>query len=1161
MSQFPKSGFLARAATSSAAAATRASLRAKPTNAPSSSSSSPSRRTSHSHPNPPPPQQQQRSASPPTSPSAPASGAAPASASSSSSSSSVSTPITATAPGANSSLPYPASASSHIHISEAGAGHQYHHFEPYGPHLPGHAAGIPPASGPSPSSSSSAAAIPIPIGSPISSLSNPASPTFVSIGVHLATSSSNVFGPSSAPAVQASFASALTTVAPTARRPFNFWPQAVVTSSSTSSPSATASGYAAAAAAAQQVQTVTSPLLGSPSQQQQQSSPATPTPAHAKHQSNPRPSPADIFLSSLNSDFDPSLPWSAGSSTPVDWLSSSLASTRIQSSVSWEGRNALPGPQHAYAQLHAAERSTPVPSASKRSRTASSAQWRRPPPINFDTTIANGENWNASFSSNHYRAPDGSFVEGPALLGSSGSGSGSSSTSGSGSNAQAHAGSSSSSSQHQQGGSSHHQQHQQHHQQHGRSPPPHPNPYPSNTPSLGSTGALITRPPSSGSSSTSSSSPFNASSSLSQAAAAASSNANSTPLNGNGFGAPGGISARAFSIPPQSHTFGHAVDPQFHFEHGAYGIPKRHPLASVQRKRRKADAAGKERSSSVAGGAAGFFAAAASTLVGGVTSNSTLASAPKPTEEVKEAAVPSPNFTNATSNATAADQAAAAASQKLVDEDAATYGTAAGTASNSSEEGAAAVQPPAERRRPRGIRENGRIVHDRLRSVQVGEDAYFLREDALGVADGVGGWASRPGADPALFSRLLMHFCSVELSRFDSLSSEELAAKDGAMLRRWAHVDPVEILHCAWHRCVRAARREGIIGSSTALVAVLRGDELRIANVGDCVLLIIRQGDLLFRSTEQQHSFNFPVQLGMMGDTVESVAEELQRRKEAKEKAAAAEAAGGEKGEGAAAGSGKTGENTEEEDTDDEPIPDGVDYTIDGHGNAQSMDASGDSAQSGAKGVAGPEGKGASKPFDTSGEVSASSSDANDEESEVEWDEPRRDAGRWSVKVEPGDVIIIGSDGLVDNLFDEDILEEVLRFAPAPPEASGADAAVAADGEEGAEKGAEDGAEQEQADRSPFGTWLPPDFSPQLVSEALCSRAKAVSEDSRALYSPFQQRAVTEGLHYVGGKLDDISVLVAVVGAHNVGTDNEGKLFVSSQSLHSYPTSTTKNAS
>lgn len=44
-----------------------------------------------------------------------------------------------------------------------------------------------------------------------------------------------------------------------------------------------------------------------------------------------------------------------------------------------------------------------------------------------------------------------------------------------------------------------------------------------------------------------------------------------------------------------------------------------------------------------------------------------------------------------------------------------------------------------------------------LLSVQVGEDAYFVRNDSLGVADGVGGWAGRKGADPGLFAARLMH--------------------------------------------------------------------------------------------------------------------------------------------------------------------------------------------------------------------------------------------------------------------------------------------------------------------------------------------------------------------------------------------------------------------
>jgi serine/threonine protein phosphatase PrpC len=74
----------------------------------------------------------------------------------------------------------------------------------------------------------------------------------------------------------------------------------------------------------------------------------------------------------------------------------------------------------------------------------------------------------------------------------------------------------------------------------------------------------------------------------------------------------------------------------------------------------------------------------------------------------------------------------------------------------------------------------------------------------------------------------------------------------------------------------------------------------------------------------------------------------------------------------------------------------------------------------------------------------------------------------------PAQIVILSSDGLVDNLFDEDILEEVLRYARfAPAEPAGLSAGL---------------------------TLMR--FAPQIVSEALCKRAKAVSEDQHAVTSP-----------------------------------------------------------
>lgn len=63
----------------------------------------------------------------------------------------------------------------------------------------------------------------------------------------------------------------------------------------------------------------------------------------------------------------------------------------------------------------------------------------------------------------------------------------------------------------------------------------------------------------------------------------------------------------------------------------------------------------------------------------------------------------------------------------------------------------------------------------------------------------------------------------------------------------------------------------------------------------------------------------------------------------------------------------------------------------------------------------------------------------------------------------------------------------------------------------------------------------PPDSpaSPQMLSEALCEAAQDASEETGSA-SPFMCRAIEEGLDFMGGKKDDISVLVAVV------TDRDG---------------------
>ncbi|WVW81446.1 hypothetical protein I302_103440 [Kwoniella bestiolae CBS 10118] len=340
-----------------------------------------------------------------------------------------------------------------------------------------------------------------------------------------------------------------------------------------------------------------------------------------------------------------------------------------------------------------------------------------------------------------------------------------------------------------------------------------------------------------------------------------------------------------------------------------------------------------------------------------------------------------------------------------------------------------------------------------LKSVGVGEDAYFARSDGLCIADGVGGWSrsAEKKADPGRWSRLLTHFVEEEVNdwwvgkeyylapkgndiggieRSEQIkqkgkekeqerprgwareswekkgegskvnmsttstthtrhsSGTGKALKNGKHRKERRPIDPVEIMQRGFEKCLSCINAEGIHGSSTCLLALLHNSTLHIANLGDCCLLLIRKGEVVFRTQEMQHAFNFPLQVGT-------------------------------------------------------------------HSR----------------------------------------------------DEPMKDAQRHDVSVKKGDVVILGSDGLMDNLFDEDILEIVLQFTssssandqlPTPPS-------------------------------TPSNTTSFPPFSPQQISEALCRRARSVSELVTAT-TPFMCKAIEEGIDFVGGKKDDISVLVGVIG-------------------------------
>ncbi|CAK9181954.1 unnamed protein product, partial [Ilex paraguariensis] len=119
-----------------------------------------------------------------------------------------------------------------------------------------------------------------------------------------------------------------------------------------------------------------------------------------------------------------------------------------------------------------------------------------------------------------------------------------------------------------------------------------------------------------------------------------------------------------------------------------------------------------------------------------------------------------------------------------------------------------------------------------------GEDAHFIcaDEQAIGVADGVGGWADL-GVNAGIYARELMS---------NSVTAIQEEPKGS--------IDPARVLEKS-HSITKAK------GSSTACIIALTGQGLHAINLGDSGFMVVRDGCTIFRSPVQQHDFNFTFQL------------------------------------------------------------------------------------------------------------------------------------------------------------------------------------------------------------------------------------------------------------------------------------------------------------
>ncbi|KAB8216120.1 hypothetical protein BDV33DRAFT_194677 [Aspergillus novoparasiticus] len=268
-----------------------------------------------------------------------------------------------------------------------------------------------------------------------------------------------------------------------------------------------------------------------------------------------------------------------------------------------------------------------------------------------------------------------------------------------------------------------------------------------------------------------------------------------------------------------------------------------------------------------------------------------------------------------------------------------------------------------------------------VRGLNNGDDAVLVADNFIGVDDGVGAWATKPRGHAALWSRLLLHFWALEVERG---------------VNNNAPPDPVEYLQRAYEETVSATTGPSEwYGTTTSVTAILHwtcddaGNEkplLYVTNIGDCKLLVIRPSEekVLFRTKEQWHWFDCPVQLG-----------------------------------------------------------------------TNSVDT------------------------------------------------PRKDAVMSQVALEEEDVVLAVSDGVLDNLWEHEILSITLESIKKW------------------NQGRHDNTDLE---------WAPPEVLAEermvFVARELLKSALAIAQDPFA-ESPFMEKAIEEGLAIEGGKMDDISVVVA----------------------------------
>ncbi|KAI0349827.1 hypothetical protein OH77DRAFT_1525352 [Trametes cingulata] len=448
------------------------------------------------------------------------------------------------------------------------------------------------------------------------------------------------------------------------------------------------------------------------------------------------------------------------------------------------------------------------------------------------------------------------------------------------------------------------------------------------------------------------------------------------------------------------------------------------------------------------------------------------------------------------------------------------------------------------------------------RAVQVGEDAYFVRDNAMGVADGVGGWSrlrrTANAAEPspsALFARRLMHFCSEEVDAacepqeqsidpFSDAAEDMYAELEDSLEELEEGLDVLMILEKAYEKTLRShvvCRADSQSGSPDGSNGRSRSPSPSDSNPEPAAAS--SHGPPPSQSSaapHQQHGTPSP-------------------RDAAARTPPSASAAGATTAEGASTPEVVPlfeGSSTALVAILEHPSPRSV-KSLSSNSSLFDPQPVSSAKRSTEETRAGAAGTGAVIRIAHLGDcmgmlVRGEEIVWRTEEMWWNFNTPVQlgpasstkpaDARVFTVPVQADDVLILASDGLSDNLWDADILDEVVRFRrsfmcpPVSSSTSPLQAEQRADAPEGHEGARESPAKAKTALRR--------SALAGMLSEALCSRAKRVSETRGARRAqkasgaggaqverevPFARRAREQGRLFEGGKPDDISVLVAVI--------------------------------